>query len=154
MLGEEMERRINAVGEAAAFESLRAFLSSAKPGSRFSVNSLSKALIPYSFRSTKSGLPTAKKAKALPATEYPRLHTLIVNVTHTLCDDISAMITKACEEVNSGASANPGLAARLQQVFPTEMPPRTTADAKFDMQCWLQGCLVSEAHGVRQSALC
>ena len=62
MLGEEMERRINAVGEAAAFESLKAFFSSAKPESRFSVNALGVALIPYSFRSTKSGLPTAKKA--------------------------------------------------------------------------------------------
>ena len=145
MLGEEMERRINALGDEAAFQSLWAFFSSTKPNSRFSINALCEQLAVYSFRSTKSGLSTAKKAKALPTTDYPHLHTLIVTVTHTLCDDISAMITKAREEVTAGAKANKGLADRLQQVFPIESPPRTTADAKYDMQCWLQGCLVSKA---------
>ena len=141
MLGEEMERRINASGDVAALQSLQAFFSSTKPSSKFSINALCLELAPYSFRSKTSGLPAAKKAKALPAIEYPHLHTLIVNVTHTLCDDISTMVTKAREEVTTGASANPGLAKRLQQVFPIESPPRTTADAKYDMQCWLQGCL-------------
>ena len=100
-----------------------------------SINALCEAL--RAFRTI------SRKGDTKPAEEkYKHLHSLIVDVTQKpwvpLCN---AALTAAREEVTTGTSANPGLAKRLQQVFPIESPPRTTADAKYDMQCWLQGCL-------------
>ena len=100
-----------------------------------SINALCEAL--RAFRTI------SRKGDTKPAEEtYQHLHSLIVDVTQKPWVPLrNADLAAAREEVTKGASANPGLAKRLQQVFPNESPPRTPADAKYDMQCWLQGCL-------------